>query len=99
MLTRIAPTGRARLRLPAPATIVTLLAGQAAVAIENARLYESSRRWADQLKSLIEVGNALATETVQYVPIYLGTAVAYLLLTLPSGQAVGWLERKVAIRR
>lgn len=43
--------------------IVTLLAGQAAVAIENARLYESSRRWADQLESLIEVGNALATET------------------------------------
>jgi len=43
--------------------ILTLLAGQAAVAIENARLYESSRRWADQLESLIEVGNALATET------------------------------------
>ncbi|MEX0816188.1 MAG: GAF domain-containing protein [Gaiellales bacterium] len=43
--------------------IVTLLAGQAAVAIENARLYQSSQRWADQLESLIEVGNALATET------------------------------------
>ncbi|MEX2031770.1 MAG: GAF domain-containing sensor histidine kinase [Dehalococcoidia bacterium] len=43
--------------------VVAVLAGQAAVAIENARLYESSRRWADQLESLIEVGNALATET------------------------------------
>lgn len=43
--------------------LVTLLAGQAAVAIENARLYESSRRWADQLQSLIDVGNALARET------------------------------------
>ncbi len=43
--------------------IVTLLAGQAAVAIENARLYEASTRWSRQLQSLEEVGNALATET------------------------------------
>jgi signal transduction histidine kinase len=45
------------------AEIVTLLAGQAAVAIENARLYEASARWSRQLQSLEEVGNALATET------------------------------------
>ena len=43
--------------------LVTLLAGQAAVAIENARLYEASARWSLQLQSLEEVGNALATET------------------------------------
>src|SRR5207253_218542 len=43
--------------------LVTLLAGQAAVAIENARLYESATEWSRQLESLIEVGNALATET------------------------------------
>ena len=43
--------------------LVTLLAGQAAVAIENARLYEASTRWSHQLQSLHEVGNALATET------------------------------------
>jgi signal transduction histidine kinase len=43
--------------------LVTLLAGQAAVAIENARLYEASTRWSRQLQSLDEVGNALATET------------------------------------
>ncbi len=49
--------------------------------------------------NLGKTADALATETAQYVPIYLGTAVAYLLLTLPAGQAVGWLERKVAIRR
>ncbi len=45
------------------AEVVTLLAGQAAVAIENARLYEASSRWSRQLQSLEEVGNALATET------------------------------------
>jgi signal transduction histidine kinase len=43
--------------------IVTLLAGQAAVAIENARLYEATAQWSTQLESLNEIGNALATET------------------------------------
>src|SRR5205814_4736086 len=43
--------------------LVTLLAAQAAVAVENARLYESATQWSRQLESLIEVGNALATET------------------------------------
>jgi signal transduction histidine kinase len=42
--------------------LVGLLAAQAAVAIENARLYEASRRWSQQLEALNEVGNALATE-------------------------------------
>jgi signal transduction histidine kinase len=42
--------------------LVTLLAAQAAVAIENARLYESATRWLRQLESLTEIGNALASE-------------------------------------
>ena len=42
--------------------LVRLLAAQAAVAIENARLYESATRWLNQLESLAEVGNALASE-------------------------------------
>ncbi|HEX2496026.1 MAG TPA: GAF domain-containing protein [Gaiellaceae bacterium] len=42
--------------------LVQLLAAQAAVAIENARLYESATRWGQELRSLAEVGNALATE-------------------------------------
>ncbi len=43
--------------------LVQLLAAQAAVAIENARLYESARRWSRQLESMTEVGNAIAHET------------------------------------
>jgi signal transduction histidine kinase len=43
--------------------LVELLAAQAAVAIENARLYEASTRWSRQLESLIEVSGALARET------------------------------------
>jgi signal transduction histidine kinase len=43
--------------------LVSMLAAQAAVAIENARLYESATRWLTQLETLTEVGNALAGET------------------------------------
>jgi signal transduction histidine kinase len=42
--------------------LTRLLAAQAAVAIENARLYESSTRWLRQLQSLNEIGNALTSE-------------------------------------
>ena len=42
--------------------LVGLLASQAAVAIENARLYEAATAWSRQLESLNEVGNALGTE-------------------------------------
>ena len=72
--------------------LVTLLAGQAAVAIENARLYEASTRWSRQLQSLNEVGNALATETdlerlldliVRRLRELLGARVV--ALVLPSG--------------
>jgi signal transduction histidine kinase len=72
--------------------LVTLLAGQAAVAIENARLYEASTRWSRQLQSLQEVGNALATETdlerlldlvVRRLRDLLGARVV--ALALPSG--------------
>ena len=72
--------------------LVTLLAGQAAVAIENARLYEASTRWSRQLQSLQEVGNALATETdleklldlvVRRLRELLGARVV--ALALPSG--------------
>jgi signal transduction histidine kinase len=42
--------------------LVQLLASQAAVAIENTRLYEAATRWSQQLESLIEVGDALSAE-------------------------------------
>jgi signal transduction histidine kinase len=42
--------------------IVTLLAAQAAVAIENTRLYESATRWSRQLESLHEIVRSMVTE-------------------------------------
>jgi signal transduction histidine kinase len=43
--------------------IVTMLAAQAAVAIENARLYESATRWSRQLETLHEVVRSIVDET------------------------------------
>ena len=42
--------------------LVTLLSSQAAVAIENARLYEAATRWLKQLESLNEIASALVSE-------------------------------------
>jgi signal transduction histidine kinase len=42
--------------------LVTLLAAQAAVAVENARLYQSATEWSRQLESLNEIGAALVSE-------------------------------------
>ncbi len=42
--------------------LTTMLSSQAAVAIENARLYEAATRWLTQLESLNEIASALASE-------------------------------------
>jgi signal transduction histidine kinase len=65
--------------------LVALLAGQAAVAVENARLYESATRWLRQLESLDEVGNALLTE-IELSPML--ALIAQRLRELIGAQAV-----------
>lgn len=57
------------------------------------------------LAALISVpelaGNAeqLLTDTGQYIQIFLGTAIAYMMLTLPSARVVNRLEHRLAIKR
>lgn len=48
---------------------------------------------------LTEVADRLNNATARPIAVFLGAAAAYLMLTLPSGFAFGWLERKVAFRR
>jgi signal transduction histidine kinase len=43
--------------------LVSLLAAQAAVAIENARLYQSATRWSRQLETLHEIVRSIVAET------------------------------------
>lgn len=57
------------------------------------------------LAALISVpelaGNAeqLLTDTGKYIEIFLGTAIAYMVLTLPSARVVNVLEHRLAIKR
>lgn len=48
---------------------------------------------------LAKVAENLTTDTARPLAAFGGAAVAYLLLTLPSGWAFGFLERRVAIKR
>ncbi len=45
------------------------------------------------------VSKRLITDTAQGLLIFFGTAIAYLLLTLPAGWAVGRIEKKAAFQR
>jgi glutamate transport system permease protein len=45
------------------------------------------------------VADDLANRTAKPVPVFLGTAVAYLVLTIPAGWLVGVIERRTAIHR
>jgi signal transduction histidine kinase len=74
--------------------VVALLASQAAVAIENARLYDSARRWSGHVTSLNEVAAALTSELdlarlleliVQHMRRLLDARVVLIELVMPDG--------------
>lgn len=64
-----------------------------------ALIKNSSIAYTIGLIELTGTANQVAVENAQFVAVFAGAAVAYLLLTLPSGLAVGAIERRVAIRR
>lgn len=45
------------------------------------------------------IADRLNTDTARPIPVYLGAAIAYLLITLPSGLVFGAIERRLAIKR
>jgi glutamate transport system permease protein len=51
------------------------------------------------VEELVFVTDSLANDTATPIPFYIGAAVAYLLLTIPTGFAVRALENRVAIKR
>jgi glutamate transport system permease protein len=48
---------------------------------------------------LTSAASDIGTRTADFIPAFLGAAVAYLLLTIPSGFATTWIERRLAIKR
>jgi glutamate transport system permease protein len=64
-----------------------------------ALIKNSSIAYTISVVELTGQAQTLAIRTTEVLPVFGAAAVGYLVLTLPSGFAVGWLERKVAIKR
>ncbi len=77
--------------------LTRLLAAQAAVAVENARLHESSSRWLRQLESLNEIGNAMASQ-IELDPVLDIVAARLLELIRARTVLVALVERGGSIR-
>ena len=76
--------------------LVEVLAGHAAVAVENASLYESARREAESATSLLEFGRELATLVeLEDIAARVTTLSAEIL---GSSQTSFWLEREGRLR-
>ncbi len=70
--------------------LLEVLAGQAAVALENARLYEAQRREAEHLKELLEFSRELAT--AEGLPEVLARVVELSAKILGSARNSVWLQ-------
>ena len=64
-----------------------------------ALIKNSSIAYTISVVELTGQAQTLAIRTTEVLPVFAAAAVGYLVLTLPSGFAVGWLERKLAIKR
>jgi glutamate transport system permease protein len=51
------------------------------------------------VSDLADTAEQLITQTARPIPIFIGAAVAYLLLTIPAGFVLGVIERRLAIKR
>ena len=75
-------------------TVVAPLGG-----IFIALLKNSSLAVLINVPELTGAAEQIGTDYAAFIPAYLGAAAAYLMLTVPSGFAVGWIEHRVAIKR
>ena len=65
----------------------------------SALIRNSSVAYTISVVELTGTADRLNTESARPLQVFLGAAVAYMLLTLPTGLAFGALERRVAIKR
>ncbi len=64
-----------------------------------ALIKNSSIAYTISVVELTGQAQTLAVRTTEVFPVFAAAAAGYLVLTLPSGFAVGWLERRLAIKR
>lgn len=67
--------------------------------IFSALIRNSSIAYTISVAELTGVADRLNTATAKPVPVFVGAALAYLVMTLPAGAAIGAIERKVAFKR
>jgi glutamate transport system permease protein len=65
----------------------------------SALIRNTSIAYSISVIELTGTARQLATETAQFVPVFVAAALAYLALTLPTGLVVGVIERRLAIKR
>ncbi len=75
-------------------TVVAPLGGLFIALLKN-----SSLAVVINVPELTSAAEDVGTATASFIPAFMGAAVAYLMLTVPSGFATAWLERRVAIKR
>lgn len=49
------------------------------------------------IADVLGVANLIGARTFSYVPMFVGAALAYLIVTLPAGALTAWLEQRYAI--
>ena len=64
-----------------------------------ALIKNSSIAYTISIVELTGQAQTLAIRTTEIIPVFSAAAIAYLVLTLPSGAAVGYLERRLAVKR
>lgn len=75
-------------------TVVAPLGGLWIALLKNSALAA-----AISVGELTNAAESLVTKTARPIPSFLGAAIGYLILTFPSGYAIGWIEHRVAIKR
>lgn len=64
-----------------------------------ALIKNSSIAYTISIVELTGQAQTLAVRSAEVIPVFTAAAVAYLILTLPSGFAIGYLERRLAVKR
>jgi ABC-type amino acid transport system permease subunit len=49
------------------------------------------------IADILGVANLIGARTFSYVPMFVGAALAYLIVTLPAGAFVAWLEQRYGL--
>lgn len=65
----------------------------------SALVRNTSLAYAISVVELTGTADQIGNETAEYLPAFIGAFIAYFILTIPTGFAIGVIERRVAVKR